>query len=125
MLAAVCVGTNNLKASAFFYDKVLAELNMFRSAENDIEVGYGSTAQLTVFWVIKPFNNKDATFGNGSQVIFEATDQGSVTAFHATAMAMGGQDEGGPGPRDYEEGYFGAYVRDLDGNKLHVFCISN
>jgi catechol 2,3-dioxygenase-like lactoylglutathione lyase family enzyme len=123
MLTSVCVGTNDLDAAAAFYDDVLAKLNMYRTAENDVEVGYGTKGQPPVFWVIKPYNKKDASVGNGSQVMFGAKDQNAVIAFHKTALTLGGQDAGLPGLRDYAEGYFGAYVRDLDGNKLHVFCV--
>ena len=38
------------------------------------------------------------------------------------ALAAGGQDEGAPGLRDFGPNYYGAYVRDLDGNKIHFVC---
>ncbi len=124
MLTAVCVGTNDLAAATAFYDDILAVLNMYRTAGNDVEVGYGAKGQPPTFWVIKPYNKKDASVGNGSQLMFGAKDQNAVIAFHRTALALGGYDEGKPGLRDYAENYFGAYVRDLDGNKLHAFCIN-
>ena len=52
--------------------------------------------------------------------MFYADDKQAVQAFHEAILANGGSDEGAPGPRDYAEGYYGAYGRDLDGNKLHV-----
>lgn len=125
MLTAVCVGTNNLKAATVFYDAILANINLHRITGNEVEVGYGIQGQAPTFWVTKPYNKKDASIGNGSQVMFEAKDQSTVIQFHKAALAMGGRDEGKPGLRDYAEGYFGAYVRDLDGNKLHAFCINN
>jgi len=73
------------------------------------------------FWVLKPFDGQAATFGNGTQVMFSAQAKEDIAAFHATALQQGGSDEGAPGPRDYSEGYYGAYVRDPDGNKLHVY----
>jgi hypothetical protein len=123
MLTAVCVGTNELDAVAAFYDDVLANFDMYRTAENDIEVGYGIKGQLPVFWIIKPYDKKAASIGSGSQVLLGEKDQNAVSAFHKTALALGGRDEGQPGLRDYAEGYFGAYVLDLDGKKLHAFCI--
>ncbi|KAB7610529.1 VOC family protein [Amylibacter sp. SFDW26] len=125
MLFSVCVGTNDLAAAAAFYDGVMAVLNMERVAENDVEVGYGAKEQDASFWVLKPFNKEPASFGNGSQVILRAESSDVVQAFHAKAMEMGGSDEGAPGPRDYAQGYYGAYARDLDGNKLHVFYLPN
>ena len=47
----------------------------------------------------------------------------AVDAFHATALKLGSRDEGAPGPRPrYGPSYYGAYVRDLDGNKLQAAC---
>ena len=84
------------------------------------ERGYAQAdGQITVF-VIVPYNEQDATVGNGSQVLFYAPDQATVRAFYDTALRCGGTDEGAPGPRDYHPDYYGAYVRDLDGNKLNV-----
>ena len=73
--------------------------------------------------MLKPYDGEPASFGNGTQVIFKAEDKDQVGAFYQAAIRLGGKDERAPGPRDYREGYYGAYCRDLDGNKLHVFCI--
>jgi catechol 2,3-dioxygenase-like lactoylglutathione lyase family enzyme len=43
-----------------------------------------------------------------------------VKRFHAAAIAAGGQDNGGPGERDYHRGYYGAYVLDPDGNNIEA-----
>ena len=125
MLFSVCVGTNDLAAAAAFYDGLMAVLDMERVAENDVEVGYGSYGQDASFWVLKPFNKEPASFGNGSQVILRAKSSQMVDEFYEAALAMGGQEEGAAGPRDYAKGYYGAYVRDLDGNKLHAFYLPN
>jgi len=96
MLSGVCIGTNNIK------------------------VGYaGVDGKITLF-ILTPFNKEPASFGNGTQVMFYAPDIAAVDAFYNTALQNGGTDEGAPGPRDYHPNYYGAYVRDLDGNKLNV-----
>jgi predicted lactoylglutathione lyase len=75
------------------------------------------------FWVVLPNDEKEATPGNGVTVAFDAPTHAAVDAFHAAAIAAGGSDEGPPGPREhYHADYYGAYVRDLDGNKLCVVC---
>ncbi|MFN3498441.1 MAG: VOC family protein, partial [Pannonibacter indicus] len=52
---------------------------------------------------------------------FLAPDAEAVRAAHAAGLAAGGRDEGPPGPRPhYAPGYFGAYLRDPDGNKIHL-----
>jgi predicted lactoylglutathione lyase len=74
---------------------------------------------LSCFWVLTPFNQQAASYGNGVQVTFQASSNDQVEAFHQMALALGGVDEGAPGYR-YRPDYYGAYCRDLDGNKLHV-----
>ena len=56
-------------------------------------------------------------------VAFEAKDRATVDRFFETVMANGGKSEGEPGLRPhYHASYYGAYVRDRDGNKLHCVC---
>ena len=121
MLAGVCLGTNDLSAAGAFYDEVLAVVGFERLVTVDGEIGYGPPGGAPSFWVLNPFNREPATFGNGTQVMFTVGDEEEVRTFYETVMRLGGTDEGPPGPRDYSEGYYGAYCRDLDGNKLHVF----
>ena len=67
--------------------------------------------------------DRNATAGNGSTVAFDAPSRAAVDAFHAAALEGGGTDEGAPGLRLlYHPNYYGAYVRDLDGNKLCAVC---
>jgi predicted lactoylglutathione lyase len=124
MLKGVCVGTNNLDNATRFYDQVLSTIGMNRFFENDVEVAYSSKSGGAMLWVLKPFDGNAASVGNGTQLIFSAANTRSVDQFHAEVLLLGGADEGAPGPRNYREGYYGAYCRDLDGNKLHVFCIT-
>jgi len=60
--------------------------------------------------------------GNGTMVSFEAPDRASIDAFHAAALAAGCPDEGAPGTRGWAPNAYAAYTRDLDGNKLAVYC---
>ncbi len=120
MLSGVCVGTNNINDAAKFYDAVLATIGMACVLTDPNERGYaGKDGRITLF-VITPYNQDPATFGNGTQVMFYAADKMAVRAFYDTALRFGGTDEGAPGPRGYHPDYYGAYVRDPDGNKLNV-----
>jgi len=123
MLSAVCIGTNDIKRAAAFYDAVLASIDMECLFSLEHELGYGPKGGEPHFYVVNPYNDEPATSGNGTQISFLAPSEDAVKAFHAAILANGGSDEGAPGPRDYSEGYYGAYARDLDGNKLHVFLI--
>ena len=123
MIAAVCLGTNDLARAGDFYDEVLGILGMERLVADEKEVGYGQAGGEPTLWVLLPFNGEIATNGNGTQLIFKAPDQQSVDLFHQKVIERGGTDEGAPGPRDYAPGYYGAYCRDLDANKLHVYVM--
>jgi len=125
MLSAACVGTNDLEKAGRFYDRVLVTIGMKRGFANEVEIAYSSSDDKLTFWVLKPYNGESASVGNGSQLMFVALNQKAVNSFYHAALSNGGSDEGAPGPRDYREGYYGAYCRDLDGNKLHVFCIES
>lgn len=96
------------------------EVNVFR--ENDQGAAYGEMTGSKLF-VGPTYDKKPATVGNGTHVAFLAKTRAQVDAFHATALAHGGTDEGPPGLRPhYHSNYYGAYVRDPDGNKLQAVC---
>jgi predicted lactoylglutathione lyase len=73
-----------------------------------------------MFIVTRPFNQQQATVGNGSMVAFDVETPDLVDALHSKALALGGTSEGDPGPRG-EHLYVG-YCRDLDGNKFNFIC---
>lgn len=120
MLSGACLGSNDLVNAKAFYDAVLSTIDMKLHIHLEHELGYGPSEGDPNFWVVTPFNEEVATYGNGTQIIFQARTKKAVQAFYKAALEMGGRDEGQPGPRDYAPGYYGAYVRDPDNNKLHV-----
>ncbi len=122
MFSHVTVGTNDFERAAAFYDAVLATLDHGRFTSGGDHVGYGSPDG-SKFWLLSPFDKAAASPGNGSHVAFLAPNRAAVRAFHAAALANGGSDEGPPGPRPhYHRNYYGAYVRDPDGNKIQAVC---
>ncbi|WP_193184206.1 VOC family protein [Nisaea sediminum] len=122
MLSHVTLGSNDLDRAAAFYDAVLATLGIARFFRDELHAGYGDTKGDQT-WVMRPFDGKPATVGNGTHIAFLASDRASVDAFHAAAIAHGGSDEGAPGLRPhYHRNYYAAYVRDPDGNKLQAVC---
>jgi catechol 2,3-dioxygenase-like lactoylglutathione lyase family enzyme len=122
MLLGACLGTNDLDRAGRFYDAVLVHIGLARTFQDDREIGYGPPGGDSSFWVLTPHDGRPATWGNGTQITFRAPSREAADAFHSSAVAHGGTDEGAPGPRDYRPGYYGAYCRDPDGNKLHVMC---
>ena len=72
---------------------------------------------------IGPFDEQPTGVGNGAMTAFLANGPAMIDRLYDIAMRMGGSDEGGPGFRpQYGEGFYGAYVRDPDGNKLAFVC---
>ena len=119
MLGYCTLGTNDLQASAEFYDPIAQILGHGRVMETDRTVMWGSPGQGAMFCVIKPLNEQDATVGNGSMFGFAADTDEQVDRIYAHALANGGSDEGPPGERSPQ--FYGAYFRDPAGNKLVAF----
>jgi catechol 2,3-dioxygenase-like lactoylglutathione lyase family enzyme len=120
MIGYVCVGTNNLDKAAKFYDELLGILGAKQTYKGDRGIGWGTAPDKPMLSVLRPFDGKLATVGNGSMVSLAAGGADQVKALHARALALGGACEGPPGDRG--GGFFAAYFRDLDGNKLSAFC---
>lgn len=120
MLHHVSVGVRDIERAAQFYDAVLGELGYSRVMEVlPYAIGYGE--EYPQFWIQQPHNQQVATAGNGTHISFVAFTTEAVDAFYKAAMEAGGQDAGAPGPRpDYSPDYYGAFVYDLDGNKLEA-----
>jgi catechol 2,3-dioxygenase-like lactoylglutathione lyase family enzyme len=55
-------------------------------------------------------------------VAFAAASRAQVREFHQAALAAGGQDNGGPGLRDYHPNYYGAFVIGPDGHNIEAVC---
>ena len=120
MLAAARYGTKNLDRAAKFYDVITGMLGAKRIMEMPNAVFYQG-AEGGMFAIGLPFQG-EATVGNGAQVGFAAPSRAVVNAVHAKALELGGRDEGAPGVRGPDpNGFYAAYFRDLDGNKIVVF----
>ena len=121
MFSFVTLGTNNLEKSKSFYNELLSSIGIVIVEEDDRYVGYArKDSQNIEFYLMKPHNKEEATYGNGTMITFTAESKDSVINTYNLALKLGGKDEGEPGPRHEE--HFYAYFRDLDGNKLCIFC---
>jgi catechol 2,3-dioxygenase-like lactoylglutathione lyase family enzyme len=122
MYSHTTLGTNDRARAEKFYDAVMAVLGHPVLFKTPKFLAYGTATGEKVF-VVPPFDGKEARAGNGVHVAFKVDSRDRVDAFHAAALANGGTDEGKPGPRPhYHPNYYGAYVRDPDGNKLQAVC---
>lgn len=77
--------------------------------------------KLPRFYAYLPFDGRFCSADNGGMVAFLAPSPEAVKHAYAEGPQQGGSDEGSPGPRlHYGQDYFGAYLRDPDGNKVHI-----
>src|SRR5688572_21455544 len=120
MLHHVSIGVADVERAAQFYDAVLKKLG-FKRVMEVMPYGIAYGLKMPQFWVQLPHDQGSASGGNGTHIAFNASSRAAVNAFHAAAVSAGGTDEGAPGPRpEYTPEYYGAFVRDLDGNKIEA-----
>jgi catechol 2,3-dioxygenase-like lactoylglutathione lyase family enzyme len=121
MIGYVTLGTNNLKKAAAFYDKIAAEMGIGRFMESDTFIAWGSDDGSAGVGLTRPFDGKPMRVGNGVMVALAAKDKAQVDSIYKLALSIGGTDEGPPGQRG--EGFYAAYFRDPEGNKLNAFVM--
>lgn len=124
MLGYVTLGTNDMESAAKFYDGLLAEIGARRFIEFDGFIAWGVSVELPALAIIKPYDGNRATVGNGVMVALKVDSPEKVNLVYNKAIELGAKDEGSPGPRGALPGFYAGYFRDIDGNKLDVFCMT-
>ncbi len=123
MIGYVTLGTNKFSEAAAFYDALLGELGATRAMEFDEGfILWATDMSKPSVALTKPYDQKEATVGNGVMVALQVETTDQVDALYKKAIELGGTDEGEPGPRG--EGFYAGYFRDLDGNKLNFFAVT-
>ena len=122
MIGYVTLGTNDLQRAAKFYDALLGELGAKRFMEFDTFIAWATGPNSPAVSVIKPYDGKPATVGNGVMVALAVDSPEKVHKIYDKAISLGAKDEGPAGPRGDQ--FYAGYFRDLDGNKLNVFCMT-
>ena len=127
MIGYVTLGTNDLPRAAKFYDAIAKEMGVGRMMDFETFIAWGEFGGGAGIAATKPFDEKEATVGNGTMVAIEAKDRAHVDKIYEVALAHGGTDEGAPGQRgDADENgmaFYAGYFRDPDGNKLNAFVM--
>lgn len=119
MIDHVSIAVSDLARSTAFYDAVLAPLGFTRLAERERTVGFGKT--YPEFWLNLRAGMVIVAQETGSHICLRASSREAVDAFHTAALTHGGRDDGAPGDRQAQMTvYYGAFIRDPDGNKIEV-----
>ena len=126
MISHVFVGVSDFDRAFEFYSALMHELGLnLKFCERDKPwAGWiAADASRPLFLIGKPYDGNAARGGNGQMVALLARDRQTVDQTYVRALANGATCEGAPGLRpDYHPNYYGAYFRDVDGNKLCVCC---
>ncbi|MDP1649825.1 MAG: VOC family protein [Rubrivivax sp.] len=121
MIGYVTLGTNDLPRARAFYDALLAEIGITRlMAFGDRGYAWAAAMDKPMLCIMKPYDGRPAAVGNGVMAGIVVDSRDKVDRVYKMALELGGTDEGPAGPRG--EGFYAGYFRDLDGNKLNVFC---
>lgn len=125
MIGYTMVGTRDLDRAVRFYDPVFTEMGLKQCYKDEQTAFWGGKTDVNSprFATGYPFDGGAAGVGNGTMTAFLIDNAAKIDALHGIAIAGGGMDEGAPGLRpDYGKGFYAAYVRDPDGNKLAFVC---
>lgn len=122
MIGYTSLGTADLQRSAVFYDAFFAELGAQQVMAMDDFIVWATDAGGPAFSIHIPENGQPYSIGNGVMVALVSKSPAEVDRLYEKALELGGTDEGAPGYR--AEGFYAAYFRDLDGNKLNIHCMA-
>lgn len=126
MFSHATLGTNDFGRAMAFWTPVMAALGhslRFRDESRPWAGWEPAGGGRPLFIVTAPFDGQAATVGNGSMIAFACATRAGVHAAYAAGLAAGGRCDGPPALRpDYHADYFGAYLRDPDGNKIAFAC---
>ncbi len=117
MIAYTTIGTSDMERAVAFYDALLAELGVKQLFGMDRIKFYGKSTDEPMLAVCIPYDEEPPQRGNGWMVAIPGGSREGVDKLYAKALELGATDEGEPGER-IPNVFYGAYVRDLDGNKL-------
>jgi catechol 2,3-dioxygenase-like lactoylglutathione lyase family enzyme len=120
MIDHVSVAVSDLAAATRFYEAVLGALGLTKLASRPATVGFGKT--YPEFWINLRADMTPVAPTSGAHVCFRARSTEMIDAFHAAALQAGGASDGAPGlrPHDGDGGYYAAFIRDLDGNRIET-----
>jgi len=119
MLGYVTIGVKDMGRAEGFYNALLTEIGAKQLFGQDRIKFYGTGPEDSMLAVCIPYDEEEAQPGNGCMVAIPGGSREGVDKLYAKAMELGATDEGEPGER--LPIFYGAYVRDLDGNKLCFF----
>ena len=120
MIDHISIAVRDLKNAEAFYAALLAPLGLTKLREwPDAAIGFGK--KYPEFWINKRAAMDRVASDSGVHICLRAPDTAAVDAFHDAALKAGGASDGAPGLRaEYHGGYYAAFIRDPDGNRIEA-----
>ena len=124
MIDHVSITVSNVGRAESFYDAIMAALGYPKVKSTETSIGYGIRKQADQdAGAYISVNASETMVPDNRHWAFVAPDRASVDRFHAAALGCGGSDDGAPGLRpNYHPHYYGAFVRDPEGNRIEAVC---
>ena len=123
MIDHVSIAVRDLAAGGRFYEAVLAALGYSKLVSRPGTIGFGK--KYPEFWLNERRGMTPVDPDSGTHICLRASDIAAVEAFHAAAVQAGGKSDGAPGRRpEYSAGYYAAFVRDPEGNRIEAATFS-
>jgi predicted lactoylglutathione lyase len=122
MIGYITIGVKDVKKAVGFYVNLLEDLGVKVIADRGRLVALGHSMQEPLLAVCIPSNGETATPGNGNMFAIPMASREQIDLTYNKALALGASCAGAPGER--ATGSYGAYVQDLDGNKMAFYWFS-
>ena len=119
MLGYSTIGVSDMARAEGFYNALLAEIGATQLFGQDRIKFYGTAPDAAMIAICIPYDEQEQNPGNGNMLAISGGSREGVDRLYAKAIELGATDDGEPGERNPV--FYGAYVRDLDGNKLCFF----
>ncbi len=120
MIDHISIAVRDLVKGEQFYIAALAPLGLAKLREwPNAAIGFGK--KYPEFWINRRGDMSRVAEDSGVHICLRAPDTAAVDAFHAAALKAGGASDGAPGLRPhYYAGYYAAFIRDPDGNRVEA-----
>ena len=119
MIGYITLGTNDFEAAKNFYGELLGEMGAESFYGDDRIQFYSAGPGQPMVAVCKPYDGAAHHAGNGHMLALPGGSPEGVDKLYNKAIELGATCDGPPGQR--LPVFYGAYARDLDGNKLCFF----
>ena len=119
MIGYTTIGVTDMERAESFYGALLGEIGATQLFGQDRIKFYGTGMDAAMLAICIPYDEQPQNRGNGNMIAIPGGSREGVDKLYAKAMELGATDEGEPGER--MPVFYGAYVRDPDGNKLCFF----